>query len=187
MIIDKQFLKSLDPCTDRWENYLEHYSDWSGTRLEFLELEKISDRDKLWVMLRPETLSEKQLHLLACDFAESVLHFFENEYPNDNRPRQAIEAKRRWVNGEISDSELQTAWAAAWDARAARAAWAAWDARDASAAARAASATAKAARVASAASDTAWTARAAMAAELKKQVEKVKTAVRDINNIPNKE
>lgn len=178
MIIDKQFLKSLEPCIDRWKNYLEHYSEWSGTRLEFLELEKISDRDKLWVMLRPETLSEKQLHLLACDFAESVLHFFENEYPDDRRPRQAIEAKRRWVSGEISDSELQTASAAAIDA--ARATAKVTSA--ASAAAIDAAWTAKAA--AKAASDTAWTARAA---ELKKQVEKVKRAVRELNNIPNKE
>ena len=33
----------------------------------------------------------------AADCAERVLPFFENAYPNDDRPRKAIEACRNWV------------------------------------------------------------------------------------------
>ena len=111
--INKEFLKSLDPCTDRWKNYLTHYSEWSGTTLEFMDLEHISDKDRLWVGLRPEIIPEKKLHLLGCQYAEDVLHIFEKEYPDDESPRLAIEAKRKWVNGEISDDELVSARASA--------------------------------------------------------------------------
>jgi hypothetical protein len=40
---------------------------------------------------------QKILALWAADCAEHVLPFFENKYPDDNRPRKAIEACRRWV------------------------------------------------------------------------------------------
>lgn len=35
--------------------------------------------------------------LWATDCAEHVLAYFEKEYPEDNRPRKAIEAGRAWV------------------------------------------------------------------------------------------
>lgn len=37
----------------------------------------------------------------AADCAERVLPFFENEFPNDTRPRKAIEACRTWVKTGI--------------------------------------------------------------------------------------
>ena len=95
----------------------------SLTPLQIAALD-ITVEDRLWVLLRPEIIPEKRLHLLACDFAESVLPIFEAQYPYDKRPRAAIEAKRRWVAGEITDEELAAAWAAARDAGRA----AAWDA-----------------------------------------------------------
>ena len=129
----------------------------SVTPLQLARARGIESEDKLWILLRPEIIPEKELHLLGCDIAESVLHIFEAKYPGDKRPRKAIEAKRLWVTGKISDEKLAAtraaAWAAAWpaardaarDARdaaraAAGAAWpAAWDAaRDAAWAARAA-------------------------------------------------
>jgi Imm-5 like putative immunity protein len=39
----------------------------------------------------------KTLAFWACDCAERVLPYFENKYPQDDRPRQAIEAGRAWV------------------------------------------------------------------------------------------
>jgi hypothetical protein len=45
-------------------------------------------------------IEDKKLHLLACDFAERVLPIFEKEYPEDNRPRRAIEVKRLWIEEE---------------------------------------------------------------------------------------
>ncbi|MDZ4248657.1 MAG: hypothetical protein U0990_01015, partial [Candidatus Nanopelagicales bacterium] len=51
--------------------------------------------DALWclvaVLPEEETARDKLAHLLACDYAERVLGLFETAYPDDKRPRQAIE------------------------------------------------------------------------------------------------
>jgi len=39
----------------------------------------------------------KTLATWGLDCAERVLHFFEDKYPEDRRPRMAIEAGRAWV------------------------------------------------------------------------------------------
>lgn len=38
-----------------------------------------------------------------------LLPLFEEKYPEDNRPRNAIEAGRAWERGEIAMSEARTA------------------------------------------------------------------------------
>lgn len=40
---------------------------------------------------------KKTLVIWACDCADRVLSHVESAYPEDNRPRQAIEAARTWV------------------------------------------------------------------------------------------
>jgi len=50
MLINKQELKKYRPCTDRWNNYLKHYSEFSGNLIEFLKLDKITVADKWWVL-----------------------------------------------------------------------------------------------------------------------------------------
>ena len=75
--------------------------------------------------------TERLLHLHACWSAEQALPLFESRYPDDKRPRLAIEAKRKWLNGEITDEELNSASSAASAAYSAAspAAWsAAWSA-----------------------------------------------------------
>lgn len=104
-----------NPCAvyDSREKIIERTDgNWPKTPLEILDLD-IPAEDRLWVLLRPKIIPKKKLHLLACDFAEDVLFIFEEQSPQDNRLRCAIEAKRRWVNGEISDKELFAAWGAA--------------------------------------------------------------------------
>ena len=39
----------------------------------------------------------RTLGIWAVDCAERVLHFFEDAYPEDDRPRKAIEALRKWI------------------------------------------------------------------------------------------
>ncbi len=192
-IINKRVLKDLRPCADRWKNFLNHYSDWSGDLLEFTELDKITIEDKLWVLLKEGILDAPVLHELACRFAESFLDNFEKEYPSDKRPRQAIEAKRKWLTGEISDEELSKAREAAWSAaRSAReAAWsaagyAAWSAAEAAWYAAGSARSARSARAA--ARSAAWSARsaaestgyAAGSAEQDKQLGIVKELLGDI-------
>lgn len=72
---------------------------------------RIPTDDKFWAVLREEFFTKKELRLINCDFAESVLHIFEKKYPNDDRPRKAIEAGR--TKGAVAGD---AAGAAAWDA-----------------------------------------------------------------------
>jgi hypothetical protein len=51
----------------------------------------------------------RSLVLWATDCAEHVLPCFEEQYPNDDRPRKAIEAGRAWARREIALSEVRAA------------------------------------------------------------------------------
>jgi hypothetical protein len=93
----------------------------------------------------------KDYCLFLADVAESVLYIFEEKYPDDKRPRLAIDAIRLYYKGEISISQLDAAYDAAADAAAAADAEAAdtyYATDDAAAAAATAAYTAVAAAVA---------------------------------------
>ncbi len=82
--------------------------------------------------------------LYAIYWAEAVLHIFEEKYPDDNRPRKAIEAAKEYLRHPTEENK-QAADAAAYAADAADAAYAAYAACAANAAANAAYAAADAA------------------------------------------
>jgi hypothetical protein len=67
--------------------------------------------------------THEEIVLVTCDIVETSLHFFEEKYPDDKRPRQAIEASRAWANCNPKDKKKKLAAAAAWRADAAAAAW----------------------------------------------------------------
>lgn len=78
-------------------------------------------------LLRPvEAWDDRATRLFAADCAERVLHLYEQEYPDDSRPRDAIVAARAFANGEIDEEQLAAAQAAAWAAARAAATAAAW-------------------------------------------------------------
>ena len=129
-----------------WDNTYICRVELSGTIIESSNKLCASERKVLWMKK-----ADKTLHEFACWCAEQVLPIFEKEYPDDNRPRLAIEAKRKWLKKEISDDELDAAWAAAWAT--------AWDAKDAWAAARAAAWAAARAAACDAAWAAAWDAK----------------------------
>ena len=83
------------------------------TALDVLNLPNVSAADKLWSVLREEFIDAPILHEFACRCAEYALSFVDNPDP---RSIAAIEAKRKWLRGEITDMELRAAWATAWDA-----------------------------------------------------------------------
>ena len=60
--------------------------------------------------------NEKTQRLFAADCAERVLYVFEAQFPNEDRPRKAIEAARKFACGEISKEELSAACDAVYDA-----------------------------------------------------------------------
>jgi hypothetical protein len=107
--------------------------DWLGPAIFEVELwpgvTQIDSDNKL--VVRKARLTRRCIHwneatarLFAADCAERVLPLFEDKYPQDDRPRKAIEAARAYARGEIRDAARDAAWAAAWDA-AGVAAWAA--------------------------------------------------------------
>jgi hypothetical protein len=66
-------------------------------------LPKVRD-PRLVTIRRGGTLTDPDHHLLAlwaASCAEHVLPLFESARPDDRRPRQAIEAARAWVRGEL--------------------------------------------------------------------------------------
>ena len=136
-VTPEQF-KGFGPCwledaagRERFASIAALRAEW--TALDVLNLPNVSAGDKLWSVLREEFIDAPILHEFACRCAEYALSFVDNPDP---RSIAAIEAKRKWLRGEITDKELDAArdaamaaaWAAEWDAARA-AAWAAeWDA-----------------------------------------------------------
>jgi hypothetical protein len=66
-------------------------------------------KNRVEALLRHEFLTEKQLRELPCDFAEHVLHVFEELAPDDFRPRACVEAARLYADGVISVKTLEIA------------------------------------------------------------------------------
>ncbi len=137
-------IRKHQPCQDGWENLLKSLGKTQADDevLTFSSIIESNGLDyALWCLRSVCPEYDKEVRLFAADCAESVLYIFEESYPEDKRPRLAIEAARAFANGEIDASALEAAagaaaWAAVWAAGAARAA--AWAARAAAGAARAA-------------------------------------------------
>ena len=144
--------------------------EWSA--LDVLALDGVSNEDKLWAVLREEFIDAPVLHEYACRCAEYALTFVREP---DSRSIAAIEAKRKWLRGEISNDDLTAARAAA--ARAA----AAWDANAAAWAANAARAAAARDANAAAWAAAAWAANAAAnAAAWEHEVKLLKELLREV-------
>lgn len=75
-----------------------NWSDWNS-RKEFLEY-------------LPDLLVKK--FAIAC--AEHVLPIWTQEFPDDHRPAQAIQAAKDFLDGKITESELREKETAAWAA-----------------------------------------------------------------------
>ena len=80
----------------------------------------------IWGLDAAGLLDDDNARAFACDCAEHTLHIFETKYPDDKRPRLAIEASRRTITDK-SPAAI-AAWAAAWAAARAAARAAAGDA-----------------------------------------------------------
>lgn len=123
-------LKAAGACTERYKVLLTalgktESDDEELTILKIIETNGI--QDAIWA-LRTVEGKDKELRLFAADCAEMVLPIYEKQFPNDDRPRKAIQAARDYANGLITDAASAAAWAAA-RTTARTAAWdAAWDA-----------------------------------------------------------
>ena len=88
------------PCEEYTESRVQELIGRGKTPFEILGL-NIPLQDRLWVLLHKEIIPESLLHLLACDFAEMVVHL-----NPDSRVQAAITAKRNWIDGEVTDEKL---------------------------------------------------------------------------------
>lgn len=102
---------------------LEQLPDWLGERIFEVEVgDEIVHADGKSVVrtcrLTRECTgwNERTARLFACDCAERVLYLFEARYPDDGRPRKAIEIARRYAEGKAAVEELNAARSAAWEA-----------------------------------------------------------------------
>ena len=147
-------IKQHTPCTEGWAKLLLFLNKTEADDEELLIktiLESNGVKDAIWALRAVEGY-DREIRIMACDFAESVVHL-----ANDDRSVNAIAVSRKYANGEATLEELDAAfdaarnvaWAtcdaakvAAWDA--------AWDACDA--------AWAAAGAAARAAGDAAWVA-----------------------------
>lgn len=110
--------------------------------------EKYDDNSYSWANWFVIQIMNKEQYIKYAVFsAEQVIKIYEKKYPEDSRPRLAVEAAKKWV--EKSTKENKATLAAAWDVSAFEAAFEA--ARDAFHAAEAASKSGVAARAAEAA------------------------------------
>ena len=117
-MINKDVISKLNPCKDRFDNYIKFYSSKTHTKAQFLGLKNITHSDKVWVAVR--LLSNNKLRFFLADIAELVLPIFEAKYPNDLRPRLAIEAARsKTMTANAICDAAHAAHAAARDAHAA--------------------------------------------------------------------
>jgi hypothetical protein len=66
-------------------------------------------KNRVEALLNNEFLTEKQLRWLACDFAEHVLHVFEELAPDDFRPRACVQSARLYADGVMNSEMLGTA------------------------------------------------------------------------------
>ena len=67
--------------------------------------------------MRLDKQDHEALALWATDCAEHVLPYFEEKYPEDDRPRRAIQAGRAWARGKLKVGEGRAAAIAAHAAR----------------------------------------------------------------------
>jgi hypothetical protein len=70
----------------------------------------------LWLVLHEEFIPGPQLRELACRYSQDVLSIFEAQYPEDKRPRMAIEAKRAWLRNDTWHYSLAKAVNGAYEA-----------------------------------------------------------------------
>ena len=116
-------LKKLNPCDDRLSWYLENIKTEEFSEILF----QLNDHNAGWCRwLFARVLSKKERVEIAVFSANLVLHIFEEKYPDDDRPREAIEAAKKYLESPFSNAAADSAYAAAYAA--ADAAYAAADA-----------------------------------------------------------
>jgi hypothetical protein len=109
---------TLDTILTSWpmacregKNWLVDY--WPAERSEWTIAEALEAGCEIshavWLAARVSPAYLRAVVVWAADCAERVLPVFEGRYPNDKRPRAAIEATRRCIDDPSADNRQSTA------------------------------------------------------------------------------
>lgn len=102
-------IRSRGPCDYGWTTLLKFLGKTKGDDepLSFLTImESNGLADALWALDCIPDEFKLKVHLLACTYAEKVVHYLPRW---DNRPRLALEAAKKFGNGEIDYLEMYEA------------------------------------------------------------------------------
>ena len=100
-------IRKKHPCTSGWNMLLKSLdktqADDELVSFKYI-LESNGINDAVWCL---RVLDYKKVCLFCADVAELVLPIFENRYPDDKRPREAIEGIRKFHANEIKLDDLE--------------------------------------------------------------------------------
>ena len=102
-----QQIKDFKPCYDPIKFIPEN---WEGTALDILNISECPINDRLWVILRNEFFSDKELRLFAVWCARQALSIPGNE---SEICSNTCDVAERYANGNATYEELIAASAAA--------------------------------------------------------------------------
>ena len=170
-LINNELIRSFSPCYDPSVKGIPDSE--SLPVLEWVEKYRgvVPAEDILWLLLRNEFLSDKDLRIFAVWCAREALKLVDNPDP---RSIEACNVAERYANGEATDEELSSAEAVAWATAAAAAA--AGAAAGAAARAAAWATVGEGATAAAAARDATWAAAGAAWETVNKRVREVAVA-----------
>ena len=91
-----------NPCYDP-TRYLPE--NWEGTALDILTNAYIPPKDKVWVVCRDRFMDLQTLKKFAISSARTVQHLMKDE-----RSLRALDIAERYIKGEVTDADIQTAY-----------------------------------------------------------------------------
>jgi hypothetical protein len=105
-MINLELINSLKPCQDGVSRALEHYSpDLNLTLEEFLNLDKISFKDRVWVCSRLPQYSTNARLLMAADIVEESAKRCSDIYLKNSILNVSMTI-RKYVYGEYTVDDL---------------------------------------------------------------------------------
>ena len=96
---------ALNPCYDPIR-YLS--KDWQGSGITLLKMQDIPAKDRLWVIVRADFLTLKQIHAYGLACAR-----LSEQYLPDKRVKECNDVVERYLKGKASREELSAAESAA--------------------------------------------------------------------------
>ena len=112
-------IMNLGPCDGYTRERMEELRKTQCGRRKNITMKDIltsefPPEDKLWLVLRNEFLTDAELNEIAIWCWEKIARpIWEQHYPGDRRPHEAVRIKKLWMKGKATDDELAYAMEAA--------------------------------------------------------------------------